>query len=208
MKRFFLVFAALALILPLSVQAQGSGVELTVFAGYRSGGDFNPVDGFSDIFEPGFEVQDGDVLGAALNIPFSNNLSLELLYSRQDSELFVDEGLFGPNFKISNLDVTYAHVGLQYQWTPGQLRPFVGVGLGFANLSPDGPSLDHENRLSGNFNGGVKIFLSNHLGLRFDGRLFWADLNKFESHDCCCCDDYSNNDLYQAEATAGVVLKF
>ena len=208
MRRLALLLATAALLTSSVAEAQSAGVELTIFAGYRSGGSFNPVDSFDEIFEPRLEVEDGDVLGAALGIPLTNNLAIELLYSQQDTELFVDAGLFRPQDKISDLDVTYAHAGLQYQWTPGQLRPFVGFGLGLARLDPKGTDLDTEAAFSGNVNGGVKVFISDHLGIRLDGRVYFADLERFRGDHCSFCDDYQDDDLYQAEANVGVIFKF
>ncbi len=199
------IFVALALGAPAF--AAGPGVELSVFAGYRSGGDFNPLEGFDDFFEPDFEVDDADVYGATLAIPLGENFNLEFLYSHQETELFFDEGLFFEREKISDISVSYLHGGITYEWSPSQVHPFIGIGLGMAWLDPSRGDLDTENRLSGHVSGGVKVYFNDHFGLRVEGRGLWADLAEFDFDDSCC-NDYGDNDLYQAEATLGLLFKF
>jgi len=208
MKRLALLLVTTTILFSPIAEAQTSGVELTIFGGYRSGGDFNPIDAFDDLFQPDLEVDDGDVLGAALGIPIADNLAIELLYSRQESELFFNGGFFAPRERISDVDVTYAQVGIQYQWTPGQLRPFVGAGLGIARLDPQGSSLESEDAFAGNINGGLKIFPTEHVGLRLDGRVYFANFDNFRGDRCEFCEDYGDGDLYQGEATVGIIFKF
>ncbi|MCB1033843.1 MAG: outer membrane beta-barrel protein, partial [Acidobacteria bacterium] len=188
----------------------GPGVELTLFGGYRSGDDFNVVDAFDDFLEPRLEIEDGDVYGAILAIPLTDDFFLEFLYSTQETTLTERGGLFEPDLELSDLDVTYIHAGVLYQWSPGQLRPFIDAGLGVAILDPSVSFLDQESRLSGHIGGGVKIFFNEHLGLRVEGRALWADLNDEAFHDDRCCRDRrsESDDLFQGEATAGIIFKF
>lgn len=207
MRRILLAVAVALLALPPMAEAAGSGVELTLFGGYRSGGDFESIGNF-DLFDPELEVDDGDVLGAALGIPLGNHLIIEVSYSRQDSELFIDEGLFEPREKLSDLDVTYAMASLQYQWTPGQLRPYFGGGLGIAFLDPTSGGLQDEEAFAVTINGGLKVLVTDHFGFRLDGRIYAADLDTFEGDRCRRCDDFEDDDLVQSEATVGIFFKF
>jgi hypothetical protein len=151
-----------------SASAQtASSVELTPYLGLRFGGSF--VDDLGDIFF-NLEVEDGESYGAVLDIPLGDtgHWNLELIYSHQESELRSDGGLFGDPFFISDIDVDYFHVGAQYVWTPGQIKPFFGVSAGATRFSPDG--FDSETRPSVAVNGGFKLMFGEHLGLRLELR--------------------------------------
>ena len=122
----FLLLAAL-LVAP---SASAQSVELTAFAGLRFGGTF--MDEFGDFFID-LEVEDGGSYGAILDIPLGSQgcWNLELSYSHQESELFGDEGFLSNDVFIADLDVDYFHVGAQYVWKTGRVKPFIG-GIKFA----------------------------------------------------------------------------
>lgn len=211
MKRLLYVSAlAGVLLLPTPAFAGDSGVEVTVFGGYRSAGEFHPSEAFDDFLGPDLEVADGDVFGAALDIPISRNLFIEVFYSQQDTKLSFEGGFFLEDEDISDLDVSYLLAGVQYQWNPGQIRPFITGGVGVARLDPTGSNLDSESRLAAGFGGGVKVFFNDHFGLRLDGRALWADLDEFDYDNDCCTRrrDNGDNDLFQGEATIGLTFKF
>ena len=54
--------------------------------------------------------------------------------------------------------------------------------------------------------GGVKAFFTDHLGLRFEGRYIWTQVDSFEaacsSNDCFDARDY----LSQFHATMGFII--
>ena len=209
MKRYLTVLALLTLIAPAAATAADRGVELTLFGGYRSEGDLELDDPFDDFLDSGLQIEDGDVLGAVLGVPLTDHLILEFLYSQQDTTLIDEGALFEPDIEISDLDVTYIQAGVQYQWTPGQLRPFIGAGLGVAILDPNASFLDEETRLSASIGGGLKVFVTDHFGIRVDGRAFWADIDDEDFDDRCCRRrDRGDDDLFQLEATAGIIFKF
>ncbi len=209
MKQFLAILALLTLISPTAASATDHGIELTLFGGYRSEGDLDLDDPFDEFLDSGLQIEDGDVLGAILGIPLTDHVILEFLYSQQDTTLVDDGGLFEPDLELSELDVTYIQAGLQYQWSPGQLHPFVGAGLGVAILDPDASFLDQETRLSASISGGLKIFVTDHFGVRIEGRALWADIDDEEfDDDCCRHRNREDDDLFQAEVTAGIIFKF
>jgi opacity protein-like surface antigen len=129
------------------------------------------------------------------------------LASRQDTELIRSSGFFNPETVLLDLEVDYYHVGVLYQWTPGQIHPFVAASVGATVFRPEGSFIDDESRFSFSFGGGVKVMLSDHFGLRFEGRAF----STLVQDDDEFCDDFYCDDeeyLLQGEVRGGLVFAF
>lgn len=182
--------------------ATPNGLELTPYVAYRFGGEIEDGDG--SFRNDTTDIDEGEAFGVTLDIPLDGGFKLELLVSRQQSEAQFDEGLFEPSFNLGDIDVTYGHVGLLYEWQPGHLRPFVVGSAGATLLDPSFPDADEETRFSIAFGGGVKVFLSEHVGLRLEGRGFWTAVDE----DSDRYYDYGDNGdvLFQGEASVGLIL--
>lgn len=208
MKRSLAPLALLlGLVLAAPATAQDTSLELTIFGGYRSGGDFIATDQVFDRYLEKFKVEDDDVYGAALDIPVSRSFAIELLYSRQDTQLSLDDGIFVGDIPLADLEVTYYQAGMRWQWAPGQVQPYLSLGLGVARLAPKDSDLETENRFSGSLAVGLKVMPSKHVGIRIEGRGYFTDLSNYDEYDCCYRDN-NNGDLYQVEATGGIVFAF
>lgn len=208
-KAPILLLTLLTLGLLGTVTAQAQDVELTPFVGVRFGGDF--VDEFADIFVD-LEVKDGESYGAILDIPLGSNWNLEFFYSHQESELVGDEGLFGNEFFIADLDVDYFHVGAQYYWNTGQVKPFIGGSVGATRFAPVG--FDSETRPSIAFSGGVKVMFNDNLGIRLEARATSTLVDDNDNEVFCRgrdrfdCYGYDDEYFFQGEGLAGLILAF
>lgn len=204
-----LVLALLAL---PTAPAAAEGFELIPFGGYRSKGDVSVSDPAG--LGADLEVGEGELYGVALDIPLAGGLKLELAVSRQQSALSVDPGLFVEGVELGDLDITYAQVGLLYQWQLGQVEPYVGASAGLARLDPQIAGLDAEDRPSGSIGGGVKVFFNDRFGLRFEGRGYGVVLDETFDDDEVCRRRRRDRDcgfddtLVQAEATVGLIFAF
>ena len=191
---------------------QTRGFEITPLVGYRLAGEFDAsYDYFDDDFlSADAEIEEGEFFGVIFGFPLGTGLKLELLANRQESTFIIDEGLFGPVEDLGDITLYHFHAGLTYEWGLGQVRPFVTGSLELARLDPDFPELNAENRFAGSFGGGVKIFFSEAVGLRLEGRGYWIDLDPGFDEDY---DDYydsydSDEGLYQGEVSAGLIIAF
>lgn len=198
------LFATILLLLPGAALAQVPRFEITPTLGYRFNGDFD-VSG-DDIFDRNAEIEESEYLGLVVDIPFNENWQLELLANRQSSSFIIDEGLFTPVEELGDVDLSYYHIGLLYQWGLGQVNPFFTFSGGIARIDPDFPELDTENRFSASIAGGVKILFSRNVGLRLEGRGYWTNLetdfdDRYERYD-------DSDALYQGEASVGLILAF
>ncbi len=185
-------------------------VEITPFAGYRFGGNITTDGDFFFDQLADFEVADGSSVGVILDFRLIDNLFLEFNLSRQDTKLREDFGLLDPGIDLLDLKVDYYHVGILYQWAPGQIRPFVTASLGGTRFDPDARDLDSLTRFSVGLGGGVKFLFSDHVGLRFEGRGFGTLIEDGDEVYCDFGDCYHSDGTYlwQGEVRAGLVLAF
>jgi hypothetical protein len=92
-----------------------------------------------------------------------------------------------------------------------RVRPFLTGMLGLTRYAGEG---DSEVRFAMSAGGGVKLFPTRHLGLRLDGRLFATFVDANLAFLACgsvsgtCFVAFRTDVVFQAEFTAGAVLKF
>ncbi len=183
------------------------GVELSLLGGYRTGG---PTIESGFVIEcilcsqPTVDARDGEAFSLIIDIPFRDQLMFEVLLSHQSGE-FEGEN-FGyidiyPAPRLNNsFDLTYLHVGFLRYWRTAKVSPFAAVGIGIAQLESDRPfrffpPID-EDRLSASLGGGLKIRLNSWLGVRLEGRGYWADM-----------PESAGDDLFQMELSSGLTFK-
>lgn len=217
--RTLAVIALLAAAAPAGAQTYGPGYgppatsfEITPFAAYRFGGEFDSVDFDDNLFDLiQLEVDDGAALGVVFDARLAGGLFLELWASRQDTELTQNEGIFLPTEALFDLEVDYYHAGLLYEWRPGQVHPFFAASVGATRFRPDAPGLDDLTRPSFSLGGGVKVMFSESVGLRLEGRLISTWVEEDDDDFCSrrvCYDFDEDVYFYQGEARAGLVVAF
>jgi outer membrane protein with beta-barrel domain len=204
MRRAFLAFALF--LLPSAAFAQLGRFELTPVGGYRLDGDFDARS--SDVFDPDLNVtvDASGVFGLLLDIPLSPNWAIELLANRQQTEFVVDRGLLTPSTELGDVDLTVIQAGILLQWGEGQAVPFVTAAAGLTRIEPKFNELASDDRFSASVGGGVKVFFSENLGLRLEGRGYWTDLDtgfddRFDRYD-------SGDGLFQGEGSVGLIIAF
>jgi len=156
------------------------------------------------------ESDDGPAVGAVIGIGAGHGLQIEVLASRQETELelrflpAVEEVLaeFEIFFPLAKPDFTVTHlqVGVARTWGAGTLRPFVGVAAGVSRVEADDALLIvdfQEDAPSASLGAGGKVFFDDRIGLRLEGRGYWVDL-----------PSEAGGDFTQIEAALGLVLRF
>jgi hypothetical protein len=200
------------LVAPSVALAQGGAFEITPFVGYRWGGEIHAED--IDLFQADVEVAESEAFGLAVDIPVVAGLEVELLASRQSTELVEDQHLFNPSASVADVDITYYHVGVLYQWNTGKLSPYITGSLGVGVLDVDAPQVRNESELSGSFGGGLKLYMTPNVGLRFELRGVWTDIGQNDSWDWEDCEHHEDcwhgdwNNLAQTQASVGLILAF
>jgi hypothetical protein len=163
-------------------------------------------------------VQEGEGYGLLAGFRLNRQWQIELMYSKQETEFEFRRYRFsGPDlFTTVDVDMEYLHAGFAYTWTRGQIEPFIDLTLGVTQISPNGPGATDSENFSVGFGGGVKVFVADHLGFRFQGRIlstdvgdddfFCEDSGGFGFSDCYYYDEDSY--LVQPEVSVGVILAF
>ncbi len=187
-----------------AAHARGNRAEVSAFSGYRLGGDFKDrVSGET------LGLDGAAAYGVAVDIPYESDTQIELLWSHARQGLGRAAAL--PAKPFLDLNVDYLHLGGLYLMAGDRLRPFVTGSLGVTYMDPQSPGLDAATRFSLALGGGVKWWLTRHLGLRLEGRGFITLLNSGGAIFCGgngCIARISGTGLGQLEATAGLIFAF
>lgn len=203
-----LLFAVLLLV-PTFAFGQGLGLELTPSVGYRWGGEITA--GQTDLFPFDVSIADGASFGLTFDVPLTRSLQLELLADHQSTNFEDNDDLFGSENNLGDVDVNYYSAGLLFEFPASRdVRPFLALGLGIANIEPQIAGASAESRFSGNIGGGVKVFVTDNIGLRLEARGFWTDTDDRErdcDFDYDCYYSY-NDDLAQGQVKMGVIFAF
>lgn len=203
--KLLLVFVFVAL--PAVVQAQS--IEITPFGGWQFGGGFGTQEGLVDI--------DADVVyGVSLDVRIREDGLLELIYSRQETNLTVrSDHPFDPFQtvrRISAVSVEYYQGGgvFEFYTENPALRPFVVLTAGVTRLRPEGGESEWWFSMGGG--GGLKFFLSDRWGIRLDARAWPTFLSGGGNFLCSlpggCLIGFNTSASWQGSGTAGVILAF
>jgi len=147
----------------------GWGLEITPYAGYTVGGNFQ-----DNTTGANLDVKEGGSFGLVLDLSNSPDTQYELFYGLQQTKV-TGGGAFGGE-TLFDLDIHYLHLGGTYMFTGDKVRPYIAGGLGASHFVPHGSGLNPKTYFSLSLGGGVKIPISGHVGLRFEGRGFMTIL--------------------------------
>jgi hypothetical protein len=158
----------LGLTQPALSQQKGS-IEITPTFGYQWGGS---VQGY----EGEVALDDGAQYGLMLGYRVQKELVVEFFWSYLPTVArfepyyltTVDPSLIG---QTANIGVHYFQLNALYEMGRGKTKPFLGAGAGIVMFSPEDSKYETDVYAAMNFSGGVKIYLSEKLGLRLQGRL-------------------------------------
>jgi hypothetical protein len=175
--------------------AQGTpgSVELAPTAGYWFGDTLS--EGTTGIFDFDVTIDDAPSYGLRLGYRFAPNGALEGHYGQVRADLVTgDDELFGGQQKVGEIDLTVAEIGVEGSFGSARLVPFLAGGIGAMWLDPDLSGASSDTRFVGNFGGGLKLFLSPQIALRFDARLHSVLIGENDDRDCDDWDDWEEWD--------------
>lgn len=205
----------LLLMMPAFAQAEVKyGVEITPFAGYRLGGEFEDDDDDGNTTGADVDIDEASSVGLIVNWPSVANTEWEIYLGRQATSLETD-ALFAPTDTPSaDLDITYLQAGGTYWFDGERARPFIVATVGASRFEPDDSSFDSETFFAFGIGGGYKIAPTSRIGLRLEGRLFGSVLDSDEAVFCRsggavsgCLVSVSGSVVWQWEVTAGLVFR-
>jgi len=157
---------------PLGAFAQGK-VEIAPFGGYMFGGKLR-------FYEGDLKINDNANYGVAMDVEIATDTKIELIWSQMNTS-----ARFRPNYGYDYLNsdpfdvnVGYIQVGSIRELDYDNIRPFGGLTVGAAYFSPQNSPYSQTWKFSAALGGGAKIWLSDRVGIRLQGRLllpfFWG----------------------------------
>ncbi len=214
--RTLLLLGLISLGLAASAKAQGR-FEVTPFVGYETSGSY-PISIFSntggnDVPVNRLRVNDGISYGLFADYNVTENFQAEFFWNRNPSSYSVQNALTGEYTKAYNVTVDQYQFGGLYMLLNSEhrFRPYVAASLGFTHDDNNGGSANRT-EFAYSLGGGVKYYLSRHIGLR--GDLRYLPTYGSSSYGTYCDPFYGcysakqNNYLNRGAFTGGIIFHF
>ncbi len=176
--------------------------NVSVFAGYRYGGEFEVVTTGERL-----KVDEGESFGISFSFPYTKNTKMELVFSHQESRLLNDNA---PADVLIDLDIDYLHYGGIYTWPDDNIETYIAGSIGGTYYQPSGGYND-KLRPSISFGLGSNIYLTKNLGLKLEARGYSTFLNGGGAMFCGdngCRIIAVSSTIWQTELQAGLTFRF
>jgi hypothetical protein len=178
-------------------------VEIAPFIGYRFGGDFYELTTNRQVDTDGARS-----IGLIGNVRMNRDLFFEAFFTHQEAHVTIPSDLSAPSTRV-RVRVNHFQAGGLREMEPGRVRPFLTGTVGLTHYEAEG---DDEVRFSLSAGGGVKLYPTPHLAVRFDGRVFAtivdADGDSLFCAPGVCIGSFDVTAMWQAEFTAALVIAF
>jgi len=210
-RSFALLFLATGSLIAFPARianADDLNVEITPFAGYRTGGTFDleSIDG-------SYKLDDSESFGLLLNLRQSGNTQWEVLYSQQQTTARLrDSTSSAPSV---DTDIQVLQLGGTYQGDGETARPYVAMTLGGTHIKAIANGSQSDTFFSGSLGIGLNIAPSKRLGIRLEARVYGTLMNSSTDLFCStgpdatlCAVRIEGKLLSQFEAFAGLVFRF
>jgi len=167
LKKYWIVVFALLMIMPLSSSAQGR-FEIAPFGGYMFGGKFR-------FYEGELKIENAADYGVNVNIEVARDTKLEFFWAQMQTTAYF-RPYYGYEFISTdpfNLTVNYYQIGSlrEMEIDNENIKPFGVFTLGATHFKPTTRDLTDNWQFSITLGGGIKIWFSEVIGLRLQGRL-------------------------------------
>jgi len=149
----------------ISITLSAQRLELTGFSGIMLSGDVR-----TDYGEG--KIESNANYGGILDYEISRGTMLELMYNRKDTRMsYYDYYTLIPSWDEYDISVEYYHIGVQHEVGENRIKPFGAFTLGFSRYHVKNGYYDDAYRFSLAPGLGFKVYLTEQIGLRFQGRL-------------------------------------
>jgi hypothetical protein len=185
-------------------RAAGSENGITLYGGYRAGGNFTETTTGQDVRVGSFAS-----FALAVDIALEPRKQVQLFYSRQKTDL--SSGAFLVSTSSIPLTIEYFHIGGTAFFETMSSGPYVVGGIGATVFRPSGPGLTSETKPSMNLGLGYMLPLAHNLGVRFEARGYATLIDSTGGMFCSnnsCLISIKGTTLYQAEALVGLTGRF
>jgi opacity protein-like surface antigen len=188
-----------------SAQFKPQQIEITSFAGYFLTSNLNTLDG-DLVINHNFNY------GAALDIRVSDDLFIELLYNRTDTEVRFKQEYFDTVKYLFDMSIEYFQAGAHVETETGNFRPFAAFTLGATYFKPKDDAISSELEFSFTAGGGIKYYFTENLAARLQWRflvpIYFSSATVFCSDGNCGIFITGGTYLLQYDLTAGIAFSF
>lgn len=203
-----LFIAMLLITLSLSIQElSAQSIELNGFAGWQ-------LHGKAKLYDGDFRLNDAMNYGGKLSVALASTTHVELSYMRSDTEgrFYPFIGLPGDLVSLSSNYIQIA--GLQ-EADLGRIKPFGTIGVGLTVWSPKSSQYNSKTQFSATVGGGLKIWLTDFLGIRLQGTMLMPMVWNGVGFGCgigtggtsCGGNVYTRVTPFQGEFSGGLIIK-
>jgi hypothetical protein len=132
-------------------------------AGYLVNGDVTVAEG-------DLSFEDNISYSLGIDVPVDNMMQAEIAWSMSASKVSLAEYL-GPTVELSDINIHHFMAGACIEPQKKKVSPFGLMQLGATLFYPNDSRYDDEWRFTIALGGGFKVYMSEKIGLRFQGRL-------------------------------------
>ena len=191
---------------PVKSGSTSSKFQIVAQTGYSFGALINTYNGQ-------IRLDPGQWVGGALDFKLSRDVMLELSYSYRTAGLTNRSGSAwqpGQEENLGEVTSQYVQIGSLKSFKKGKVAPFIGgnVGLGWYSSDVPGSVTSTFFTLSGL--GGANIYLTDHFGIRLQGRLFlpifWGSVGFYCGGGCGV--GVGGTGTVEGELSGGLFLAF
>jgi hypothetical protein len=183
-------------------------IEINGFTGWQLGGKAKLYDGE-------FRIQDAMNYGGRISVGMSTTTYAEITYMRSDTEgRFYPYGIGGPS-DIVPLSSNYIQVGGLQEVHFGPVAPYLTIALGLTIWDPKTSAVNGKTQFSFSGGGGLKIWLTDFLGIRLQGTALMPLVYNGFGIGCgigtggsgCSSNLYTRVTPFQGEFSGGIIIK-
>lgn len=204
----FILALLLVLVIYSSQDLNAQVIEINAFTGWQ-------LNGKAKLYDGEFRINDAQNYGAKLAYGLSSSTFVELSYMRSDTEgQFFPYGIGIPGDLVA-LSSNYIQIGGLQSMNLGRIDPYGTVALGMTVWSPKSGGYSSKTQFSATVGAGLKIWLTEMLGLRLQGSLLMPMVFNGVGIGCgigtggagCGTNVYTRITPFQGEFSGGIVLR-
>lgn len=205
-KIFIALFLTLVIFSSNELSAQT--IELNAFTGWQ-------LNGTAKLYDGDFKIEDAQNYGGKLAVGLSSTTSVELSYNRTDTKgryYPFYSGLVGDDVLFS---LNYIQIGGVQEVDLGRIHPYGTITAGITVWSPKTSGYSSYTQFSATVGGGLKIWLSDMLGIRLQGTMLMPMVYNGAGFGCgigtggsgCSGGLYTRITPFQGEFSGGVIIR-
>ena len=186
-------------------QIKQQQIEVTPFVGYFLTSNLSTLDG-DLVIDHNFNY------GGVLDVRVSDDLFIELLYNRTDTEVCFKQEYFDTVKYLFDMSIEYFQAGAHVETDSGKFRPFAAFTLGATYFKPRDDDINSELEFSFTAGGGIKYYFTENLAARLQWRflipVYFSSASVFCSDGYCGIFITGGTYLLQYDLTAGIAFSF